>query len=117
MELKHRIETKIIVDYSDLDRLITEYFKFVRDPSMVASWEPKQDVYYKKYEFVAMEEASNYASYDYDIDGYLDEFDQKDIDKMLETETFPQYSTRVIMNYLASKGVIDKGNYLIDVFW
>jgi len=119
MELRHRVETKLFVESNDIDRLITDYFKFEKPPERVASWEEpaKDGKYYYSYEFIAQEEANNYANYEYDIDGILDEWDKKDINKMLEEKKYPQFSTRAIMNYLAQQGVIDKGDYMIKVFW
>jgi hypothetical protein len=119
MELRHRVETKLCVESNDIDKLITDYFKFEKPPERVASWEtPSKDgKYYYKYEFIAQEEANNYASYAYQVDGVLESWDQEDIDKMLKEKKYTQYTTRAILNYLAQEGVIDKGNYMIEVFW
>jgi hypothetical protein len=119
MKLRHRVETKLFVDSNDIGRLITDYFKFEKPPERVASWEkPSKDgKHYYQYEFVAQEEANNYANYDFIIDGVLDEFDKKDLDLMLEKKVYPMYGTRFILNYLAQEGVIDKGEYMIEVFW
>lgn len=119
MELKHRIETYIVVEYHDLDDFITNYFSFPREKDFMDKYSepPKDGIYKKQFEFVAIQEAHNSSSYTFQVDGKLDEYDQEEMEKMIAAKKFDMYSTQRILDYLASKGVIIKGEYSIHVFW
>lgn len=119
MKLKHKKEVKITVSCFDLDKFITEYFAFPRKKEMMDKYreKPKQGIYLREFEFVAIEEANNDSSYTYNITGDLYDWDHKEMEEMLEAKKFDSWSTRRILDYLCSEGVIEKGNYLIDVSW
>ncbi len=119
MKLKHKKEVKITVDYFDLDKFITEYFAFPRKEESMDRYreKPKDGIYLRDFEFVAIEEAHNDSSYTFNITGKLDGFDKTEMEEMLATKKFDGWSTRRILDYLCSEGVIDKGDYLIDVSW
>jgi hypothetical protein len=119
MELKHTVQTYIVVEYHDLDDFITKHFSFPREKTFMDKYseEPEDGIYREQFEFVAIEEGHNSSSYTYQVDGELDEWDKKDIKKMLAAKKFDSYSTRMILDYLASEGVIIKGDYSIHVFW
>jgi hypothetical protein len=94
---------KVVVEvaYDDVDDLITRHFPNMND----------------SYECVAYEEWGNYQDHSMDIDGKLDEFDIKDIHEMMNTGKWQHWSTRQILNYLCSLGVIESAEYLISVSW
>jgi hypothetical protein len=120
MKLKHKKEVKITVSCWDLDKFITEYFAFPRKEEMMDKYndkKPKDGIYLREFEFVAIEEANNDSCYTFDITGDLYDWDKPEMEEMLATKKFDNYSTRRILDYLCSEGVIDKGNYLIDVSW
>ena len=101
MELKHKLESVITVDYIDLDEFLTKRFDLPED-----------------YEFVAMEESGNDVSHTIDVSKEkLNEYDQKDIDEFLITKKPPLYRTGDILRYLCNIGEIPEGKYLIEVSW
>lgn len=120
MNLKYNIETYIQVEYHDLDDFITWYFSFEREKESMDKFreEPKDGIYLKRFEFVAIEEANNDSAYTYHVTGDKDyDWDEKEMKEMMEAKDFDNYSTRRILDYLASKDVIPKGTYLINVSW
>jgi len=120
MKLKHKREVKITVCYSDLDKFITEYFAFPRKEEMMDKYrnkKPKDGIYLREFEFVAIEEANNDSCYTYNITGKLYNWDVTEMEEMYEAKKFDDFSTRRILDYLCSKGVVEKGDYLIDVSW
>ena len=69
-----------------------------------------EEVYQKPFEFVAVEEASNYSKKAFYIKRQeLGEWDKLDLGDM--------GSTNVILTDMCNKGLIPEGNYLVDVFW
>lgn len=119
MELKCKTETKISVEYHDLDEFITKYFSFPRKEEYMDKYrkKPKQGIYLQEFEFVAIEEANNDSAYTYNITGNLYDWDVTEMEEMLVAKKFDCFSTRRILDYLCSKCVIDKGDYLINVSW
>lgn len=83
----------IKVDYNEIDTLISRYFNV-------------------SFEFIAEEESSNDSSHTFDIDGKVDKYDLKGIE-----EKKTKYMTRAYLNKLAEQGIIEKGEYLIEVSW
>ncbi len=119
MELKMKEETFITVEYSDLNAFITEHFSFTREEQPMDKYrqKPKNGIFKEQFEFVAVEEASNDSSYTFHIDGKLDEWGLAGMKEILEKKDFGSFTTRRILDYLASKDLIPKGNYLINVCW
>lgn len=119
MKLKHSTETYIEVEYGDLNDLITKHFSFTRERTNMDKYypEPENGIYLKEFEFVAVEESSNDTSHTFQVDGKLSKWDEEEMEEMLEKQNYDCFSTRRILNYLASKGVIETGNYLINVCW
>jgi hypothetical protein len=119
MELKMKEETFITVEYSDLDAFITKHFFFAREKGLMDKYspEPEDGVYLKEFEFVAVEEAANDSSYTFSVTGKQDKWDEEEMKEILERKDFGSFTTRRILNYLASKDLIPKGNYLINVCW
>ncbi len=96
--MKTTIVSCIEVDYNDLDESITEFLKN----------KGRDD----QYECVAYEEWGNYESHDFDIDGDVNEDDKK---RILTGDL--HFQTSSILNWMAEEGIIEKGNYKIDIFW
>jgi len=67
---------------------------------------------FKEYSIVASEEIGNYTSSEFTVDGLLDEDEQKDVDDRKE-----MYMTRNYLNDLARRGLIQKGDYVVDTSW
>ena len=117
--MKHRVQTYIVVEYHDLDDFITKHFAFPREKNFMDEHRqpPKDGIYLKEFEFVAIEEANNDSAYTYNVSGDKYEWDKTEMKEMLEKKEFDCYSTRRILDYLASEGVIGTGTYLINVSW
>jgi len=90
-------ETFYVMDYDEVDSLIEQH-------------------YGRGYEFLAKEEASNDSTHRFNVNGRLSEWDQRDVDKWVQTGS-GSYLTSRLLNDLANKGVIPTGNYLIEVCW
>lgn len=67
---------------------------------------------FKEYSIVASEEIGNYTSSEFTVDGELDEHEQSDVDARKE-----MYMTRNYLNDLARRGLIQKGDYVVDTSW
>ncbi len=119
MELKTKEETFITVEYGNLNAFITEHFSFIREKEYMDRYspEPEDGIYLKEFEFVAVEEASNDSSYTFHVTGEQDKWDEEEMKEILEKKDFGSFTTRRILDYLASKDLIPKGNYLINVCW
>lgn len=101
MKLKHKMESVIRVDYSDLDDFLTERFDLPED-----------------YEFAAMEELGNDVVKSINVEACkLGKYDQQYIDAVLINKEPESYGTRTILCYLCNLGEIPEGEYLIDVCW
>jgi hypothetical protein len=97
-QLKVEKKTVFKVDYGDLDDFISE-------------------VYGHEYEIVADEELSNYSSKEYHVEQEeLDDYDMNSLRKFTE-EGKGQFNARLILTDLCNKGLIETGDYIIDVFW
>lgn len=68
------------------------------------------------YESIPMEEWSNYSNYSFDVDGKVDSYGERELAKFIETGRGFMI-TRVLLNDLARKGIIETGEYLISVSW
>jgi len=100
MKLEHRKEVKIIVDYSDFEDLVNSHF-FKRE---------------YEYDFVEDICGNNYSCYSYSVDGELEPLDLIKIEN-LKKGKIESYLAFTLLNYFASIGEIEKGNYIIQVFW
>ena len=67
---------------------------------------------FKEYSIVASEEIGNYTSSEFTVDGDLCKHEQKDVDDRKE-----MYMTRNYLNDLARRGLIQKGDYVVDISW
>lgn len=95
MRLKHKKETVFFVDYKDFDNFVSE-------------------VYNCDYEFVAEHEANNYSSYEFEApnlnEDYDDEYAKIRAGKLMS-------DTHGLFNCLYEDGHIEKGKYVINVYW
>jgi len=97
-ELKVEKKTVFKVDYNDLDDFISE-------------------VYGHRYEIVADEELSNYSSKEYHVEQEeLSDYNMKSLREFTE-EGRGMYNARLILVDLCNKGLIETGDYVIDIFW
>lgn len=93
MELKFEEVQHYKVDYSDLDDFINHHFFNGSG----------------KFNFVANEEASNDSSYNYHIDGKVDDYEEKEI-----SEGKTMYMACAYLNAACKMGLIPPGDYLVD---
>lgn len=101
MELKHKTESVIRVDYGDLDDFLTKRFDLP-----------------EYYEFAAMEELGNDIVKSINVDqDKIDKYDQQYVDAVVKDKKPKIYGTRTILCYLCNLGEIPEGEYLIDVCW
>lgn len=96
------VKVFITMDYNDLDNLITAAFNFRG-----------------MYECVSANEWCNDQSHDFRIDGVLDKWDEQHMIEFLEKKSYHRCNagTQTILNYLCHHGIINAGNYLIEVSW
>lgn len=90
-------KTVLYCQYRDVEKAIEEYFG-------------------KPYELPCIEEKGNDEDWEVNIDGKVEKYDQEDIDAAYAGK-YKNFGTRTLLNHLASKDLIPKGNYLIDVSW
>lgn len=99
-ELKKQVIQMVVVDYRDLEQFI-------------------EDIYDHKIELVGAEEWNNDSCYELSsIDG--EELDDWDRGKLVDFITGGGGSfgiTRILLNDLAQKGLVETGDYLITVSW
>ena len=93
------------VDYSEVDRFVNEYYNMPKNKYGAYEWEIAADL-----------ESPNDVSHTFDIDGILDKYDEKRLSNFLKGD-IEGFIARVLMNDLARKGLIPKGEYLIKVSW
>ena len=93
-------KTVIKIEYNDLDRVITDHY----DIPM---------------ESVAVEEWCNYMSKEIDVTdiGWKYEWDKEDFGEMLENKRWTMGAVRLCLQDLVNKGLIERGVYMIEIFW
>lgn len=92
------------VDYNDLDKAITDFLKSKNFTNK------NFDKY--GYECIAENEWSNYQSHSFPVEPELpDKFELKE----LKEGELP--STSCLLNWMCADGLIEKGEYLVDIFW
>jgi len=95
MELKYEERTVREVNYHDLDDFISEAFGI-------------------KYECVAYEEWGNYQSHSFTVER---EIISKHFSEELALGIIPKYSTALFLNEACNLGLIEPGEYLVEVSW
>jgi hypothetical protein len=91
-------QTVIKIDYSDVDRVISDHYGITMESCAVEEW-------------------SNYMDKEITVHGILDNREINDLEGMLDNGRWSMGAVRLCLNDLASKGLIEKGVYIIDVFW
>lgn len=89
----------IEVNYSDLERAIEKHFGF------------------KEYCIPAAEEVGNDTSLTYRIDGKLDPWELKDLEEMKACGGNKNWRTQMLMNALCADGILEPGEYVINISW
>ena len=96
--LNHKKRSVITVEHNDMDKFISE-------------------VYDRTFEFVADEEANNYSSYEFTVERKtLDDYDTKKLDGFKATGK-GQFLSLLLLTDLCNKGLIESGDYIIQVSW
>jgi len=75
------------------------------------------EVYGFEYEIAAQHECSNGTNLSFDVDGKVYEFEEADLQKFKETGKLKMWSCGLLLNDLARQGIIEKGNYYVNVSW
>lgn len=65
----------------------------------------------------AEEELSNDSVFDCHVTGQMSEHKKNTAEYLMENKITRQWSTRAYLDYMAMKGAIDPGNYLISICW
>ena len=96
----------IEMDYSELESLVMKHFP--------ASPTRKN----RDWSFVADHEANNYSKYDFQVTPKttVDKYDQQKLDEYYKNGQ-SQFMADVFLDLLCGKGIIEAGDYLIEVFW
>jgi hypothetical protein len=97
MKLKSETKTIFKVEYSDFDNFVAE-------------------IYGGDFEFIAEQEANNYSSYEFSAPNMNIDFHGKQEAKIRSGE-FSNVSVESLFNVLLKDGHIEKGDYVINVFW
>ena len=101
-ELKCKKKTVIRVEYGDLEAFIKE-------------------IYGHTHEIVAAEEASNDSTLSFSGVGEYpedyDEFDREDFAKWQESGKHWPWGTQTILEELCLAGLIEAGDYLVEIYW
>lgn len=69
------------------------------------------------YEFPCIQESSNDTSHTFRIDGKISKYDEEYLKKILSTKKATPFSNYILMNELCRRGVIEPGEYLVNVSW
>ncbi len=97
MKLPYEEKTFRHVDYGDLD----EFLSFHTG---------------RPYESCCMEEWNNDSSKEMRIDGKLEDYQRRAVEKFINTGQ-GSYLTRALLNHLCADGILEPGDYLINISW
>lgn len=99
MKLKYKEQKFRIIGYHDWEKFVTKAYKLKRE-----------------YNVVTDEEWSNDSTHTITAEvEELDEFEQADIDEFLSKGK--QYAIHTIAKDLCNKGLLEPGEYMIEVCW
>lgn len=98
-----RKKTVIEIDYNELESIVRKHY----------------GIDHNQYSFVATEECGNDTHHSFNVTGAapLRDYDQETIDEIKATGNVPEYSNLTIMQDLVNSGVLEPGEYLVDVSW
>ena len=83
-------------------------------------WERVVNEFYKptpEWDFVSDHEANNDSDYSFNVDGKVDDRDEKRLEAFRKDSLSQSFMTRMLLNDLCKKGLIPEGVYLIRVSW
>lgn len=101
-------ETFITMDYHEFDELVNKNLF----PQFLGN------KYHAFYEVVAYEELNNDTVHSLSgIDGVFDEYDEELLREILATGKNMHYSAALLLNELCRRGIVEPGDYLIEVSW
>lgn len=96
-----KVERKFTADYSDVEAFISQAF-----PDMPC------------YEIPCYEEKSNDCVMEVSVGKFtFSEYSQKELQKCLDDKKWSNYMLDNILEYLHSVGVLESGEYLIEISW
>ena len=83
-------------------------------------WERVVNEFYKptpKWDFVSNHEANNDSDYSFDVDGKIEDYEEKELEKFKANSNRTGWITQTLLDDLCRQGLIPKGVYLIQVCW
>jgi len=83
-------------------------------------WDRVVNEFYKptpEWDFVSDEEANNDSSYTFNVDGEVNEYEERKLEKFKKDSLSQSRMTHTLLADLCRKGLIPKGVYLIKVSW
>lgn len=99
--MKKSIVTYIEVDYYEFEKFVSEQYGFES----------------RDWSFVADQECENDCNISFTVDGKLDEYDEEELERFKTNPDTTGNIANALLNDFARKGLIDKGQYLINVCW
>ncbi len=98
--LKKSVVTLFQVEYTDFENFVMEHYGFE-----------------KRWYFVADQECGNDCSLSFEVNGRVDSYDEGQLEKF-KTDPDSSYNiTNAILNDFYREGLIEKGEYQINVCW
>jgi len=100
MKIKMKTDTVQyhIIEYGEWERVVNEFYK----PT-------------PEWDFVSDHEANNDSNYSFHVTGEIDEYEKDRILNFIKDSNFEGWMTQVLLDDLCCKGIINKGEYLINV--
>ena len=102
--MKIEMETKKVLyhtlSYHEWGRVVNEFYK----PT-------------SKWDFVSDHEAYNDSDYSFDVDGKIEDYEEKELEAFKRGSSNVDRMTQILLDDLCRQGLISKGVYLIEVCW
>ena len=95
------VVTYVEVDYYEFEKFVIEYYGFEN----------------REWSFVADQECGNDCNIAFTVNGKVDEYDEDELEKFKANPEQIGYFANALLNDFARKGLIEKGQYLINVCW
>lgn len=106
------VTTKTVhaIDYSDLERLVNSTYGFDKNPGEYGR---------NLWSFTANEECGNDSDHELSSEGkWIDEFHRENLEEFKAGDVFAlQWDTNTIVWDLAERGLLPKGDILVNVSW
>lgn len=103
--MKTVTKTIIEVNYNDLDEAITKFLK--------SKGFSDKNFDQCGYESAVENEWSNDQSHSFAVDGKIYSYQQEQVDR----KKWGKLSTRTLLNLMFNEGLIESGEYIVDVSW